>query len=64
MIIKSHRWELNPRPLGRGTRALTALPSDSALTASRSVAPKGPKACRIGKMNDTYPTLGFAAVRP
>lgn len=56
MCHKSHRWELNPRPLGSQNPSEEGIRSRFALSRGVETAVAHPNTGRIGETNDSYTT--------
>lgn len=63
-LSKSHRWELNPRPLGRDTRASSGFPSTDRAETAGEMAAEGTETARTRSANDIHTTFGGSRVHP
>jgi hypothetical protein len=64
MSRKSHRWELNPRPLGSCKPSNSPLRPALTLVRGGESGDSAPNPGRNPEMNDSHTTTGPAIVRP
>jgi hypothetical protein len=62
-LTQSHRWELNPRPLGEEIPTSRPIPCGVALATADKMADEAPKSARTRNANDTHTTFDGGLLR-